>query len=632
MAINQSKKCETWIALIDNYQLSNNNEEKIQKLSESDETILYGRHANTVQQKEAREAFLRHLSDVLNNGERNDSRKKKAITLEDLLGEEGVRLYKAAIREENASHNFRKAVFSESMTHFDGPRWRKKLILWIGGPSGSGKSTGIKNAIRKMSAEILEFDDQNNEGNDVISVDGGVERKLSQMRQMVLEVALSKGYKGIEDLHSNTKLSVKKDIRKLAISNDKFNVVIPATFTSGLKKAAMKRYEKIDNVVHVFAEVRAPGDSERLEDTVFLMANARAWDQSDKPLEEDEIKMNNTEIECESKKPEPEYFKWGKIASKMARKIYLNIAKDPIYILIQNDLIAVKKQEDRWTRCFAKRDVDTPEKKLINQNDFANYKKYLKGKMRLPAIIRAEKLTKTIMRIEKRHPNIEGDKKPKRIFARYEALKKEREVLSQYDEDKLNEIEKLDALNNDGRPKKDLEDWLEVCRKHNLLVGNELMIERHTPKRKKLKKREQDNKLQDQIKPLNNEKKAEPNDLIKETFVLLSQIEKEFPPEKDRISAIIRQHAREPYNARDVNKILLQIANGLQKNPKLQMMVVEKMKQFDALNEIKLAQEVYVPKAEKRHTLTMGFNQKKSPSSSKPRDKSSSNKPNKPTT
>ena len=56
-------------------------------------------------------------------------------------------------------------------------------------------------------------------GNSVVSVDGGVEREVSQMRQMVLQVAVTRGYKGIGDLHKNTKLKTKQIVIELITQN-----------------------------------------------------------------------------------------------------------------------------------------------------------------------------------------------------------------------------------------------------------------------------------------------------------------------------------------------------------------------------------------------------------------------------
>ncbi len=85
----------------------------------------------------------------------------------------------------------------------------EQLILWVGGPSASGKSYGADAVIKRLDAEIMPADVNRQNGNDVVFIDGGVEREVSQMRQLVLQVAIKKGYSGIKDLHKHTELGIK---------------------------------------------------------------------------------------------------------------------------------------------------------------------------------------------------------------------------------------------------------------------------------------------------------------------------------------------------------------------------------------------------------------------------------------
>ena len=168
----------------------------------------------------AREIFIDKLNDVLEkrgdtfldkgitNPDGSDIRESNpssaTISLQELFGKEGAALYKAAIAEERESKAFRQAVFLQSLKHHPGPQWSKRLILWIAGPSGSGKSYSSDAAIKKIEAEVLQNETGLTTGNNVVSIDGGIERNISQMRQLVLQVALQKGYTGISDLHQNT--------------------------------------------------------------------------------------------------------------------------------------------------------------------------------------------------------------------------------------------------------------------------------------------------------------------------------------------------------------------------------------------------------------------------------------------
>jgi hypothetical protein len=74
------------------------------------------------------------------------------ISMAEILGADGLKLYKAAIEEEGKSRAFREAVFLRSVQHHDGPALDKKALLWVGGPSASGK-TFAANSVFKTIAE-----------------------------------------------------------------------------------------------------------------------------------------------------------------------------------------------------------------------------------------------------------------------------------------------------------------------------------------------------------------------------------------------------------------------------------------------------------------------------------------------
>lgn len=65
--------------------------------------ILYGKHKDTKQSKDARVAFLEYLHKQINENNLPQGSKDKTISMEELLGKEGLKLYKKAIREENRS-------------------------------------------------------------------------------------------------------------------------------------------------------------------------------------------------------------------------------------------------------------------------------------------------------------------------------------------------------------------------------------------------------------------------------------------------------------------------------------------------------------------------------------------------
>lgn len=83
-----------------------------------------------------------------------DQRPRPTLTMNELLGTDGIKLFKAAIAEENSSKAFREAVFLKSIQHFDGPAFGKKLVLWVAGPSASGKSTAANAAVKTMTEHM----------------------------------------------------------------------------------------------------------------------------------------------------------------------------------------------------------------------------------------------------------------------------------------------------------------------------------------------------------------------------------------------------------------------------------------------------------------------------------------------
>lgn len=145
--------------------------------------------------KEARVDFLDYLQTVIMPKlERQQPANENGIKLADLLGPEGMKKYKAAVEEEVQSRAFRDAVFQRSTNHYPGEKWDKRVIAPFAGPSAAGKSVSQPALIAEI-AKVVPKKADDNSGNDVVSIDGGVEREVSQIRGMVLQVALAKGYR-----------------------------------------------------------------------------------------------------------------------------------------------------------------------------------------------------------------------------------------------------------------------------------------------------------------------------------------------------------------------------------------------------------------------------------------------------
>lgn len=295
----------------------------------------------------------------------------KAISIEELLGKEGAKLYRQAIQEEGASRNFRDAVLNDSTIEVEGPRFAKKLRLLIGGPSGAGKSFTLKFLLDKIQKDgILGQKNTGEQGNYVLAVDGGKERELSQMRQLVVQLALEKGYSGVSDIHENTKLNVKKQIEKAGHSSDEVSVVIPATFVSNLIKSIkqIRAVAKDDNVVQVMAEVRGEdGKPGSFRATVRNNALNRAWRMSESYFGKLGI---NVGLECESKAPQSQYFSLGKWASKLAKYAYVKATKNPYVYEVPNDRIFICATRAGWRECKYNEISDL----ALSRRDFEQFK------------------------------------------------------------------------------------------------------------------------------------------------------------------------------------------------------------------------------------------------------------------
>ncbi|MCS5708103.1 hypothetical protein CC99x_004215 [Candidatus Berkiella cookevillensis] len=356
--------------------------------SDESRTLLYtGAFAEGEEQTNARDTFLRFLENRHLNLPQENTRPRPTTDMKLFLGEEGVRLYKAAVNEEMRSRSFRDAVFLKSVQHYEGQKWDKKLVLWVGGPSASGKTYGASSAVKAMAEKMpsLEGDES---GNYVVSVDGGIEREVSQMRQMLLQAALTKGYKGISDLHANTKLSVKEYVKAAALEEDSLSLVIPETFAESAllkrfdaagayKENEMRAYHQDPRIIQAFSEVVAEtSKDERFKISVKHMGEGRAWFNERDEFDDDSIKMNNREIGCESKVYDSKGFFIGRYASEQAREILKEMDPNGSYIRIVNDLVFVKKdQSGKWRECGSD---DTPDFKLAAR-DFEKWKSERRG-------------------------------------------------------------------------------------------------------------------------------------------------------------------------------------------------------------------------------------------------------------
>ncbi|WP_133136875.1 hypothetical protein [Legionella rowbothamii] len=272
---------------------------------------------------------------------------KATIKMEALLGEKGVKLYKLALEEEMNSTEFRYAVAEASTTHYDGPKWKKERpVVIVAGPSGCGKSHAAQNAI-KTANRFLPTDDQDMSGNNVIAADGGIVREVSQMRKLLVQVALHQGYTGIEDLHSKSKVleKTKHYVQAAGFATPDVGVVIPETFSKWLNplsavRGLMKRIDALENTKQIFA--RVIGADESFQETVGFMGSRRAWKTKDFDQQQPiDLNISKDDI-CESKAYGASGFGLGKGGSKSAETWFNKHSKDKLSMVITNDLILLK--------------------------------------------------------------------------------------------------------------------------------------------------------------------------------------------------------------------------------------------------------------------------------------------------
>ena len=379
------------INLLDNYQITNA-DGTIESTTESQKRVSTLLSSNGLEflykgcdseipsseQKEQRQKLIEKLSLILQNPEKFKQSENNKIKLIDLLGEEGFELYKKTVKEEKNSKNFRNAVFlASTKTYKSKAPWNKRMILWIAGPSSSGKSFATDATIRKIIDSTNNEADQPSVNDDieshVVTIDGGISREMSQMRQLVLQTALHLGYTGIEDLEKHTNIKLKSKVKDASLADDNpktLNLAIPCTFTKpGYLIDLLKYYlaeipffQKLFNIsgknsMQIFSEVKGgktKKEKQQFKTTVNALGNARAWlpkkkikHQQSKP-----ITINNHNIGCESKKYEPEHFQDGVKASNRAKLLYNFLYGNQVVCYeITNDLIFVIKDNNVWREC-----------------------------------------------------------------------------------------------------------------------------------------------------------------------------------------------------------------------------------------------------------------------------------------
>jgi hypothetical protein len=226
--------------------------------NEAGRKVLYeGASSNTFK---ARHAFIAHLKSHQELLPQSQAESPKGmISMEKLLTPEGVKLYELACKEERDSIAFRDAVFISSTKTYGGKKWGNRLIGWLGGPSSIGKSYASDEAMKREVIPTKPGEKQAE--NHVVCIDGGVERNMSQMRQLVVQLADVRGH-SISNLEDHSEGLKTKKIVKAATLETNLNMLVVTTFSSEhLPKIQkeMKGYEQA-TITQKFYQVRGPSD------------------------------------------------------------------------------------------------------------------------------------------------------------------------------------------------------------------------------------------------------------------------------------------------------------------------------------------------------------------------------------
>lgn len=276
------------------------------------------------------------------------------ITMKELLTPDGIDLYLAALEEETNSREFREAVLLASTKHFPGKEWNKPKVIVGAGSTGAGKSYARDQVVLSVSEEK---DHDAHPGNNVVSIDGGVERETSQIRMLTLQVALAKGYDGVSDLQKVSEeidIKVKSYIKKAVLACNIINrqqqksslsLYVPVTFANPFEKAhhllSNEDYDPLFVLVH----------TDEMQNKIMLRDRAFRTDPT--PYPESDIRLggiiDKVEPKCESKEPKPDNVPRGN--EKSEDKMKDAHRKGVPCKIADNDFVQLKRVGYGWEIC-----------------------------------------------------------------------------------------------------------------------------------------------------------------------------------------------------------------------------------------------------------------------------------------
>ncbi|KTD48765.1 hypothetical protein Lrub_1116 [Legionella rubrilucens] len=294
------------------------------------------------------------------------------ISMQDFLGKEGVKLYRLALEEELNSREYRNALFHASTDHYPGEKWAERPAIIVSGPSASGKTVATQAAVAQAARFLPKEKPLDYSGNDVVAIDGGKAREVSQIRKLVIQAANHKGFSGIKDLHKQSAILEKaKDSMREAVMKSDLGFVIPETFSSWsipFHKIhdLMKRIDALPGTKQLFSRVVGEEPS-MFQKIVNFMGNRRAWKRSG--FEEQlDLDLNERRI-SESKAYGAGGFSFGVKGSEKAETWFKRHSKDKLSMTITNDLMLVREHppdSDHWQKA----EPGEPGVELVSQRVF----------------------------------------------------------------------------------------------------------------------------------------------------------------------------------------------------------------------------------------------------------------------
>lgn len=294
------------------------------------------------------------------------------ISMQDFLGDEGVKLYRLALEEELNSREYRNALFHASTEHYPGEKWAERPAIIVSGPSASGKTVATQAAVEQAKRFLPKAEPVDYSGNDVVAIDGGKAREVSQMRKLVIQAANHKGFSGIQDLHKHSSILEKaKDSMREAVMKSDLGFVIPETFSSWsipFHKIhdLMKKIDTLPGTKQLFS--RVVGEEPSLfQKIVNFMGNRRAW-KRDGFEQQPDLDLNNQRI-SESKAYGARGFGFGVKGSEGAEKWFKRHSKDKLSMTITNDLMLVREHPP-GSQQWQKAEPGEPGVELISQRVF----------------------------------------------------------------------------------------------------------------------------------------------------------------------------------------------------------------------------------------------------------------------